>query len=104
MLFILNNTKPYKHQSGLIDRPDRYNIVGDKQVDNLEMAKIIARLMGKQLRYELVDFHSKAPGHDLHYGLDGSSLAALGWTSPVSFEYSLKNTINWQQRNPEWML
>lgn len=103
VLFILNNTKPYLHKPGHVDRPDRYNIVGDKQIDNLELAKLIAKLMGKELRYELVDFHSKAPGHDLHYGLTGDKLDKLGWKSPVSFEDSLKSTIEWQQRNPEWL-
>lgn len=103
VLFILNNTTPYLHKPGEIDRPDRYNIVGDAQVDNLELAQTIARLMGEELDYELVDFHSKQPGHDLHYGLDGTKLTGLGWKSPMPFEESLKNTIEWQQRNQEWM-
>lgn len=103
VLFILQNTKPYMHDPGFVDKPDRYNIVGDKQVDNLELAQIIAKLMDKPLRYELVDFHSKQPGHDLHYGLDGAKLASLGWKSPKTFEESLKSTIEWQQRNSEWI-
>lgn len=103
VLFLLQNTEAYLHQAGEIDRPDRYNIVGDKQVDNLELAQTIANLMGKELKYELVDFHSKQPGHDLHYGLDGEKLAKLGWSSPVGFEESLKQTIDWQQEHKEWM-
>lgn len=102
VLFILDK-EPYLHKPGHIDRPDRYNIVGDKQVSNLELAQIIAELMDKPLRYELVDFHSRQPGHDLHYGLDGSKLTKMGWLSPVSFEDSLKSTIEWQQRNKEWL-
>lgn len=103
VLFILQNTKPYLHRPGEIDKPERYNIVGDRQVSNLELAKLIANLMKKQLRYELVDFHSKQPGHDLHYGLDGKKLASLGWKSPKAFEESLKSTIEWQQQNREWI-
>lgn len=103
VIFILKNLPPTPHQPGHIDRPDRYNIVGDKQVNNLELAETIANLMGEVLRYELVDFHSKQPGHDLHYGLDGQKLADLGWKSPLSFEESLKNTIDWQRRHPEWL-
>jgi dTDP-glucose 4,6-dehydratase len=103
VLFILQNTKPTLHNPGHIDRPDRYNIVGDKQVSNLDLAKTIARLMDKELRYELKNFHDSNPGHDLHYGLDGTKLAALGWKAPMSFEESLKNTIDWQQRNHEWI-
>lgn len=103
ILFILRETKPTLHQPGFIDLPDRYNVVGDVRLNNLEMAQKIADLMGKELEYELVDFHTKNPGHDLHYGLDGSKLAQLGWKAPLTFEESMKNTIEWQQRNPEWI-
>lgn len=103
ILYILQNLPAHLHSAGNIDRPDRYNVVGDKQVSNLELAETIARLMDKELHYELVDFHSKQPGHDLHYGLNGQKLKDAGWVSPSSFEESLKNTIEWQQRNKEWM-
>lgn len=99
VLFILKNTEPYLHQPGEVDRPDRYNIVGSKQVDNLELAKTIARLMGKELKYRQVDFHSTNPGHDSHYGLTDDKLKKLGWVEPVDFETSLKNTIDWQQEH-----
>ena len=45
LLFLLRNTTPYLHQDGEIDRPDRYNIVGDRRIDNRELVEIIARLM-----------------------------------------------------------
>lgn len=103
VLFILKNIEPVMHGSGKIDRPLRFNIVGDKQVSNLDLVNIIARLMGKTPDCELVNFHQDNPGHDLHYGLDGAFLASKGWTSPVGFEESLKNTIEWGQANPEWL-
>lgn len=103
VLFLLKNVKPYQHIPGEVDRPDRYNIAGDKQLDNLELAQLIAESMGKELSYEFVDSATVRPGHDKHYGLDDSKLKELGWTSPVSFEQSLKNTINWQKDNPEWI-
>lgn len=103
VLFILANIAPYAHKPGFVDRPDRYNIVGDRQLDNLELAKLIAELMGRPLRHELVDFHKDQPGHDLHYGLDGTKLRELGWRSPQSFEDSLKETIDWQRENHDWI-
>lgn len=103
VLFILKKCPPYLHQAGEVDRPDRYNVVGDQQVDNLSLAKLIAKLMGKPLKYEFVDFHSTRPGHDLHYGLDGTKLRKKGWRSPLSFEESLKNTIEWQTENDYWI-
>jgi len=103
ILFILNNLPPHLHEPGTRDKPDRYNVVGDAHMSNLELAKAIAKLMDKPLKYKLVDFHSKQPGHDVHYGLDGSKLAKFGWKSPVSFEKSMKDTIDWQLANPQWI-
>lgn len=103
VLFILQNTKPTLHAPLKIDCPDRYNIAGDKQLTNLELAKLIANLMGKELKYKIVDSHSTRPGHDPHYGLDDSKLRELGWKSPVSFEESLANTIKWQSDNKDWI-
>lgn len=103
VIFILKNTTPYMHKVGKVDRPDRYNIVGDKQIDNLQLAQTIADLMGKKLKHKLVNFHDSNPGHDRHYGLDGAKLSELGWRSPMSFEESMKNTIDWQQENKEWI-
>ncbi len=103
VLFILKNVKPVMHEPGEMDRPIRLNIVGDKQVSNEDMVRIISKLMGKPAKFENENYHDNNPGHDAHYGLDGSKLAALGWKAPVGFEESLKNTIEWQKRNPEWM-
>jgi dTDP-glucose 4,6-dehydratase len=55
VLFILTNTKPHLHEPLKADMPDRYNIAGDLQITNLELAQMIARLMGKELKYEIVD-------------------------------------------------
>ena len=82
---------------------ERYNIVGEKEVTNLELAQTIADVVGKPLHYEMVDFHSSRPGHDLRYALDGSKLAALGWAPPVGFEESLRKTILWYMENPRWL-
>lgn len=104
ILFLLKNTTPHLHVPNTADRPDRYNIGGDRQLDNLELAQLICKLMGKgELDYELVDTHTTRPGHDPHYGLDSSKIYNLGWKSPVPFEESLKNTIEWQTNHPLWM-
>lgn len=103
VLYILKNLPPYMHESEKADKPDRYNIAGDVQLDNLELAELIAKKMGKELKYKLVSFHSTRPGHDPHYGLNMEKLTKLGWEQPVSFEDSLKNVIDWQTQNPDWI-
>jgi dTDP-glucose 4,6-dehydratase len=84
---------------------DRFNIVGEKEVDNLDMAKLIAEILGKQLDYALTDFHSSRPGHDLRYALDGSKLKNFGWDIPMGFEESLHKTIEWmiEPANTKWL-
>jgi dTDP-glucose 4,6-dehydratase len=81
----------------------KFNIVGEKEVDNLSLAQFIADVLGRPLEYELVDFHSSRPGHDLRYALDGSALADRGWTPPKTFEQSLEKTIKWTLERPEWL-
>lgn len=103
VLFILKNTTPYMHQPLKVDKPDRYNIAGDKQLTNLELAQTIAKLMDKELKYKIIDSHTARPGHDPHYGLTDWKLRSLGWQSPLSFEQSLKNTITWQKENKQWI-
>lgn len=90
----------------LIDKAetqDKYNIVGEKEVNNLEMALFIAKVIGKPLNYELIDFHSSRPGHDLRYGLDGGKMHAMGWRLPVNFEDSLEKTVTWFLNNKTWL-
>lgn len=76
-------------------RGDKYNIVGEKEVDNLALAKLIADILNKELKYEMTDFHSSRPGHDLRYALDGTKMRDMGWKIPLSFESSLESTIRW---------
>lgn len=101
LLFLLNR-KPtvYGPENGY---PDRYNIVGDTQLNNLEMAEAVADALGVPLKYELTDFHATRPGHDMHYGLDGSKLEKLGWKAPLSFEDSLKRTVENYMKHKEWL-
>ena len=84
---------------------DKFNIVGEREVDNLELAKLIAGIQGRELLYELVDFHSSRPGHDLRYALDGTKLAEMGWKPKVNFESSLIRVVNWSlDRSSKWLM
>mgnify|MGYP003115299777 CR=1 FL=1 len=85
------------------DRPDKWNVVGDVEIDNLSLAQSVADIVGRPLVYDLVDAHSSRPGHDLRYALDGGKIASTGWTAPVSFDRSLEKTVKWFIDNPEWL-
>ena len=42
------------------------------------------------------------PGHDRRYAMDGSKLAALGWTNKMPFEEGLAATVDWYRDNQDW--
>src|SRR3990167_2925622 len=103
VLFIVNNLPPKHYQEDVVMELDQYNIVGETELNNLELAEMTARLMGKELKYEFMDFHSGRPGHDRRYSLSGEKLKALGWKPPEGFEKSLKSTIDWTLEHQEWL-
>lgn len=82
---------------------EAYNLTGEREISNLEIATMIASIIGKELKYEMVDFHSSRPGHDLRYGLDGRKMKDMGWILPVGFEDSLKKTVLWTVENKKWL-
>lgn len=104
LLHILTKTKPdiYSDKGG-VDRPSRYNIVGEQELNNLEMAQLIAKIMGKQLNYVLDDVHAQRPGHDRRYALSGEKLKKLGWIPVKNLENSLRKYINWTLENKQWL-
>lgn len=82
---------------------EKYNIVGEREVDNLELASMIAEIMGKPLNYKLVDFHSSRPGHDLRYALCGKKMKKLGWQPTKDFYERLREVVEWTLQNREWL-
>ena len=80
----------------------KFNIVGKDEIDNLELAQFIAGCQNKDLNYEMVDFHSQRPGHDLRYALDGTKMKDMGWV-PDSAYNKLKSTIDWTLKNDRWL-
>lgn len=104
-LFLLDSVTPppHMHEEGTTDKPDRYNIVGDKQITNVELVELIAETMGVEANYVIEDSKVTRPGHDAHYGLDGDKLHRLGWKSPMSLEESMGNVVAWYEDNPEWL-
>lgn len=80
-----------------------YHITGEQEVNNLEMAQLIADTMNKKLNYKLVNFHESRPGHDQRYALDATKVSSIGWVLPVNFIDSLKKTIQWTLDHNEWL-
>jgi dTDP-glucose 4,6-dehydratase len=100
LLHVLTQNFP---KFGETTTPERFHIVGEREVDNLEMAQMIADAVGKPLHYRLEDFHSSRPGHDLRYALDGKKINDTGWNLPIPLEESIRRTVEWTLAHPEWL-
>jgi dTDP-glucose 4,6-dehydratase len=81
----------------------KFNVVGKEEIDNLTLAKMIADAQGKELKYEMMDFHSTRPGHDLRYSLSGDLMRSFGWEPVVSISERIKQVTKWYLNNPEWL-
>lgn len=78
---------------------EHYNVVGDTELRNDEVARLIGKVIGKEPILQYEDFHSCRAGHDRRYALDGFKLHQMGWRPPLTFEDSLKNMIKWEIEN-----
>ena len=97
-------TKKIKHTLEWGDaKCQKFNIVGAQELNNLELAELIAKYQNKDLKYELVDFHSARPGHDLRYSLSGEKMKELGWTPQISVKERINQVVDWSLRNSRWI-
>lgn len=102
MLFLLNLNATLDEDYGGAKCP-KFNLVGKEEINNLQLAQIIADVQGKELKYDMVDFHSSRPGHDLRYSLSGDYMRALGWEPKVALSQRIGEVVNWTLANDRWL-
>lgn len=80
---------------------ETYLVGGGNQKTNLEVLKILARLLGKN--EDVLEFVKDRPGHDRRYAIDFSKIQKeLRWEPSVALEQGLEKTVAWFQENEEW--
>jgi len=89
---------------------ETYNIGGFNEWQNIELVKILCKLMDQKLNRsdgtskKLITYVKDRPGHDLRYAIDASKInKELGWKPSVTFEEGLELTIDWYLENQEWL-
>lgn len=71
-----------------------YNISGDNEITNLDLAKQLIRLCDAE--ESLISFIKDRPGHDQRYSVDGTrTRLRLEWSPQISFEAGLLQTVDW---------
>jgi len=74
---------------------EKYNISSDVEIDNLSLAKEIASIMNKELKYEC-EYPSKTRGaNDVRYSISGEKVRKLGWRPKLSLREGLKKVIDY---------
>jgi dTDP-glucose 4,6-dehydratase len=103
LMFILG-LKDYRHTGdyGHAHCP-KFNLVGTEEIDNLTLAQMIAAAQDKELIYEMTDFHTSRPGHDLRYALDGGLLKNLGWEPNIKLSERIREMVQWTLENDRWL-
>lgn len=71
-------------------KPLRFSIPGGKQLNNLEMAGLIAQILDKPLKYRLVDAETVRPGYDQFYPAAEGRLLEMGWKPPQTLEEGMQ--------------
>lgn len=71
------------------DRPDRYSLPGGEELDNLQMAQLVAEVLNKRLNYVTLDAETIRPGYDQFYAKTEGRLTQLGWVPPLTLREGL---------------
>tara|TARA_R110002051_G_scaffold25620_1_gene62537 strand:+ start:10162 stop:11112 length:951 start_codon:yes stop_codon:yes gene_type:complete len=69
---------------------EKYNIAAAEESDNLKLAQIISRLLGKKLNYELIEQEQNSL---VLPRLSGEKLQKLGWQQKKTLEEGLKELV-----------
>ncbi|MCP4123482.1 MAG: dTDP-glucose 4,6-dehydratase [Bacteroidetes bacterium] len=89
---------------------ETYNIGGINEWQNIELIRLLCRIMDKKLAREsgssekLIRFIKDRPGHDRRYAIDASKInKELGWEPSLKFEEGLEKTVEWYLSNEDWL-
>ena len=80
------------------DVGQKYNIGGECEMTNLELVKMIIKLMNAS--EDLIEFVDDRPGHDLRYAIDNAKIyKTISFQPEINIEDGLKRTIDWYEKN-----
>jgi dTDP-glucose 4,6-dehydratase len=79
-----------------------YNIGGDCEKKNIEITKLILKILGKP--ESLIQYVPDRLGHDRRYAIDSAKIRKeLGWKPLYTFEQGITETIEWYRKHETWL-
>ena len=91
IMFLMNNFK-----SG-----EKYNIASKYEINGLDLALKISKIMNKKLDFNLKYPEKDRPGNDFRYAVCGKKMLNLGWEQKFSLDEGLERTVAWYLEN-QW--
>jgi dTDP-glucose 4,6-dehydratase len=88
-----------------------YNVGGDNQYTNLEIVRMICKILDEIYpesdhypHGRLIEHVKDRPGHDRRYAMNINKISAeLGWQPKIGLEQGIMETVNWYINHPEWV-
>lgn len=78
-----------------------YNIGGHNEMRNIDIVKLICRVLGKP--ESLITYVTDRKGHDMRYAIDPTFIhEQLGWLPATKFSDGIQRTIEWYLNNRSW--
>ena len=78
-----------------------YNVGGHNEMANIDIVKIICRLLGKP--ESLITHVTDRKGHDLRYAIDPAKIhRELGWEPETAFADGIRKTVDWYLGHRDW--
>jgi len=83
---------------------ENYNIGSGNNLSNLNLIKIIIKLLKKKYKFNVkFKFVKDRPGHDLRYALNSKKIRTkLNWRAKINLLKGLSETIDWYMENQNY--
>jgi dTDP-glucose 4,6-dehydratase len=110
-LYVEDHARALLHVALTGEIGETYNIGGHNELQNIEVVKIICRILdelvpreNKSDKYEQLIIHvGDRAGHDVRYAIDATKIAKnLNWIPDETFATGIKKTVEWYLENIAW--
>jgi len=82
-----------------------YHIAGGQELENIELARIILRTLGKpEDMIQYIDDSIIRPNHDRRYALNTDKIQALGWKPKWDLQGGIESAVKWYKENQWWLI
>ena len=89
---------------------ETFNIGGHNERKNIELVKLLIKLVDKKLgrskgdSLSLITYVKDRAGHDMRYAIDAEKLEkVLGWKPKYTVENGMEETVDWFLKNEDWI-